>query len=336
MIRSSLCTALLIANVSACASARSSAETPQPAPSTAIAKDASPSTTPPANAEHSAAAPPQTLSAGIAPSTASQFMSSIPLNATREAIEAARRALGDGDRTSSDLGIELSVVLPEHAQFRAIAERLPRARVEASRLRLPFELPTPKPKSADVARWSAPSFVIDYDAPGFRPFTQSFEANAATRCLTPSSCNAHTTGDLSATERFVSEYINKKTFSRGFAIASEVAASRTGDCTEHAVLLAAALRQQRVPARVVFGIVLVFGEAAAAFGHAWVEAVQNGSLVRLDAALLGVQQKEGVLLQYLPLDTLVDEGIGFSRTLREQPSTIHIRDVTVVLAGRSP
>jgi hypothetical protein len=262
-------------------------------------------------------------------------MSSIPLIASREAIEAARNVLAKHEGAPASLGIELSVALPEGAEFAGIAERLPRARVVGSRLRLPFELPAARPKRADMARWTTPSFVIDYDAPAFAQFQQSFAENQATHCLTPSSCGGHARKDLRAAELFVSQYIYKKTFSRGFAIASEVAASRAGDCTEHSVLLAAALRQENVPARVVFGIVIVYGEAAAAFGHAWVEAVQDGALVRLDAALQGVEAKQGVLLQYVPLHALVDESIAFSRTLREQPSTIHVREVTVALSDKA-
>ncbi|HNX26877.1 MAG TPA: transglutaminase domain-containing protein, partial [Phycisphaerae bacterium] len=58
---------------------------------------------------------------------------------------------------------------------------------------------------------------------------------------------------------FVRGYITHKDLSVGFASAMEVARSRTGDCTEHAVLTAALCRAAGIPARVVFGIVYVHG-----------------------------------------------------------------------------
>lgn len=249
-------------------------------------------------------------------------MSSVPLTLSPAALAALRASLAM-QAGAGELDLELSVALPDRAEFSLIAARLPGARVKASRLRLPLRLPEEKPKRSDVRRWSAPSFVIDYDAPGFQPFTQAFAPKLGAQ------------PEPHDVEHFVAAYITKKTFSRGFAIASEVASTRAGDCTEHAVLLAAALRSQHIPARVVFGIVIVVGERAAAFGHAWVEAVQHGAFVRLDAALLDVPEKQGVLLHYIPLTALVDEGLGFSRTLREQPDTIHVREVAVLLASEA-
>ncbi len=43
-------------------------------------------------------------------------------------------------------------------------------------------------------------------------------------------------------EQFVNNYIKKKNFSQAFASAAEVLETREGDCTEHAVLLAALCR----------------------------------------------------------------------------------------------
>jgi len=75
-----------------------------------------------------------------------------------------------------------------------------------------------------------------------------------------------------------------------YASAAEVARSREGDCTEHAVLLAAMCRSVGLPARVVCGIVYVpsLGEKKDVFlPHAWVEAYVGKEWVCIDAALRG-------------------------------------------------
>jgi hypothetical protein len=98
-------------------------------------------------------------------------------------------------------------------------------------------------------------------------------------------------------ETFVRKYINKKDLSVGYASATEVARTRQGDCTEHAVLLAALCRASGIPAQVVMGVAYVkqFGSTAssppsgggkAIFGpHAWVRAYVGDRWVDLDAAL---------------------------------------------------
>lgn len=92
--------------------------------------------------------------------------------------------------------------------------------------------------------------------------------------------------------RFVHRYIRTKDLSVGFASASEVARTREGDCTEHAVLLAAMLRADSIPARVVSGLIYAdnFAGAGEIFGyHMWTQAALEieGELrwVDLDATL---------------------------------------------------
>jgi len=87
-------------------------------------------------------------------------------------------------------------------------------------------------------------------------------------------------------ENFVSEYITEKNLSVGYASAAEVAASRQGDCTEHAVLTAAICRASGIPSRVVSGIVHIedFADRKNVFGgHAWTEAYIGGKWIGLDA-----------------------------------------------------
>jgi hypothetical protein len=75
-------------------------------------------------------------------------------------------------------------------------------------------------------------------------------------------------------ENFVMGYITKKDFSVGYASAAEVARSRQGDCTEHALLTAAICRAAGIPARVVCGLVYAdaIGDKKNVFGaHMWTE-----------------------------------------------------------------
>lgn len=85
-----------------------------------------------------------------------------------------------------------------------------------------------------------------------------------------------------AVERFVHGYVEAKNFSTAFASAAEVADSREGDCTEHAVLLAAMARALGVPARVAIGMVYHEGKF---YYHMWNEVYVGGRWTALDATL---------------------------------------------------
>jgi len=86
------------------------------------------------------------------------------------------------------------------------------------------------------------------------------------------------------------QHISRKGYETAFASASETAKTRTGDCSEHAVLLAAMLRSQDIPARVATGLVFVpdFDNGRGIFGwHMWTQAMVNDQWVDLDATLPG-------------------------------------------------
>lgn len=86
-------------------------------------------------------------------------------------------------------------------------------------------------------------------------------------------------------EAFVNKYVSKKSLSVGYASAAEVAVSKTGDCSEHAVLAAAMCRAVGIPSEVVAGIVYVpaLGQEKHVFGpHAWVRAYVGGKWIGLD------------------------------------------------------
>ena len=87
-------------------------------------------------------------------------------------------------------------------------------------------------------------------------------------------------------EAFVAGYITTKDMSVGYASAKEVAQSRQGDCSEHAVLTAAMCRAVGIPARVVTGLVYAesfAGKNSIFGGHAWTEAWTGEHWIGLDA-----------------------------------------------------
>lgn len=88
-------------------------------------------------------------------------------------------------------------------------------------------------------------------------------------------------------ERWVYNAIREKSLSVGFAGARETLETREGDCSEHAVLLAAMLRASGIPSKVAYGLIY-FDEprmGGPVFGaHMWTEA-WVGRWIALDATL---------------------------------------------------
>lgn len=108
----------------------------------------------------------------------------------------------------------------------------------------------------------------------------------------------------------------------GIDVASRVAAHREGDCSEHAVLLAAAARLAGRAARVVFGVALVPVEGRLrGFGHAWAEIHDGRAWRTVDATPL----PPGV--RYLPLAALSDEGPGYLGAVWAALSPIDVRRI---------
>jgi len=85
-------------------------------------------------------------------------------------------------------------------------------------------------------------------------------------------------------ERFVKNTVQLKNYTTAMATAAEVARSREGDCTEHAVLLAGLCRARSIPARVAVG--LVYYPPAQGFAyHMWTEVWISDRWIGLDATL---------------------------------------------------
>jgi hypothetical protein len=87
-----------------------------------------------------------------------------------------------------------------------------------------------------------------------------------------------------ALERHVKQTIQLKNYTTALATAAEVVKSREGDCTEHAMLLAALCRARKIPARVAVGLVYYTPERGFAF-HMWNEAWIGETWIPLDATL---------------------------------------------------
>ncbi len=83
---------------------------------------------------------------------------------------------------------------------------------------------------------------------------------------------------------FVHGYITKKDLSSVFDNASHIARTRTGDCSEHSVLLASLARIKGIPSRVVTGLAYApkIGKFGAFGYHMWVQVWLDGRWVDLD------------------------------------------------------
>ncbi len=91
-----------------------------------------------------------------------------------------------------------------------------------------------------------------------------------------------------ALTEWVYESLEEKNFDTGFATASEVARNKQGDCTEHAVLLAALGRALEIPSRSAYGLALVAEEnnKSGWMGfHMWTQFYVDGKWTDYDAAL---------------------------------------------------
>ena len=95
----------------------------------------------------------------------------------------------------------------------------------------------------------------------------------------------HSTEIALALEKFVYEKMKAKTnYKVALATAADVVQTLEGDCTEHAMLLAALARALNIPARVAMGLVYAPQHQGFAY-HMWTEIYLSGCWVPLDATL---------------------------------------------------
>lgn len=135
----------------------------------------------------------------------------------------------------------------------------------------------PLPETATVGKVD-PAFLGSNDYLQINDEKVQQHAKAAVGSLTDPAAIAK------AMETYVQQNLAKKNFSTALASAGEVARNLEGDCTEHAVLLAAMLRAKGIPSRVAVGLVYI--DSPPAFGgHMWTEAHMNGKWIPLDGTL---------------------------------------------------
>ena len=147
------------------------------------------------------------------------------------------------------------------------------------------------------------SFVLDFDEASVRRLSDDLRAQLERR------------PEIDELVAYVHEHIVDKSYTRGFDLASQVADSGAGDCTEHAVLLAALARSHGYAARVVFGALLLDTAAETlAFGHAWTE-IHDGSDWQIKDATLPAADADPGAVRYLPLSALDDEGPGYGYSM---------------------
>jgi transglutaminase-like putative cysteine protease len=199
--------------------------------------------------------------------------------------------------------------VPKAASLR---DWFPRARVVDGKVTLDLPGRAPAAPSRPTSAQRGPSFLVDYDRPEAAAFREALRQQ-----LGPSP------GD-DALARFVDAWIEHKSMSRGIDAAARVAARREGDCTEHAVLLAAAARLAGRAARVALGIALVPVDGRLrGFGHAWTEIHDGRGWRTVDATALPA----GV--RYLPLGTFADEGPGYLGAAWAVLSPLDVRRVVL-------
>jgi hypothetical protein len=161
------------------------------------------------------------------------------------------------------------------------SEVLPDGSVEMTLLRVPKLMRNKGPLGAglpDAAPYLARNSYLDTSNPLLRQLAEQAGGPAGTEPVTV----AWQLRD------FVADYINKKDMRVGFATAAQAAQSREGDCTEHAVLLAALGRIRGLPTRTVSGLVYipVYGGQRNVLGfHMWTQFFFNGQWVDFDSAL---------------------------------------------------
>jgi len=166
-----------------------------------------------------------------------------------------------------------------------------------------IEAPTAAAATDEYLRSS--TFVIDYDEQSMLDLLNEFQADYGTSVASEDMVN------------FVFEHIGDKTYARSFDFASRVAASGAGDCTEHAVLLAALARANGLYARVIFGTLILDRDSGlAAYGHAWTE-IHDGTRWQIRDATLPADNSSTPRMRYLPVSVLTDEGPGYSFSMLE-------------------
>lgn len=138
------------------------------------------------------------------------------------------------------------------------------------------------PTDADLAS----NAFLQSDDPAVQAFARSIEPDAKDEWTI-----------AVALERAVRDTIENKNLSQSLLSAADVLKLKEGDCTEHAVLLAAALRARKIPSRIAIGLTYVPGLGGFAY-HMWTEAWIGDKWIPLDATTA----RGGTTASYLKLE----------------------------------
>jgi len=240
----------------------------------------------------------------------------IPSNARIEAPRAVDRAVYE---VWVD-GVDARTLIPEDAR-QALEGRTDRgALLEVRRV-------VPEPGSTVKA---------PIDLPGMEPY---LEGNSLMQTWYPvlvaaaAKCVRGSDGDpwegAREIERFVNAHVENKGFGTAFGSAAEVLSTRTGDCSEHAVLMAAMTRAGGIPSKLVSG--LVYHEGGFVY-HMWVEVWTGDGWYALDPTIGdgSVDATHIKLAESAAKDAVVaDLSVGVLRTWRR----LNIRIVDHASAG---
>ncbi len=165
--------------------------------------------------------------------------------------------------------------------------------VRSSELLRPGNTAGPSPQGSSAKpkpEYLQPSLLVDSDHP---------QVVALARSVAPDKQEPWQVA--AALRREVHRRIGSKEFSLALASASEALRQGRGDCTEHAVLLAALARARGIPARLAYGLVHLAGSGRFAF-HMWTELWLSGRWVPWDATQpTDIVGPDHVLLGHLSL-----------------------------------
>ncbi|HSN72895.1 MAG TPA: transglutaminase-like domain-containing protein [Steroidobacteraceae bacterium] len=213
------------------------------------------------------------------------------------------------------LRVDLTVRDPESLLARLSATSVVAAVMDEQHVQItvgPHETLRAEPAAAHRAA----SFVIDFDQ---EPVVHMLDALVDAHGTEPA---------IDVLVDHVHAEVRRKSYRRGFDLASQVARSREGDCTEHAVLLAALSRASGYPARVVLGILMMSSrDRLLAFGHAWTVIYQGSHWQIADATRPDLELRD-VQVRYVPVMELADEGPGYGLALLDM-ATLYPQRVAV-------
>lgn len=195
-----------------------------------------------------------------------------------------------------DQAIVLKTPLKRPHQTRRVRYRVHLDRGNPAKVfpQTPYQQVRPvNPQTAEVIVWASrpgvppPQTTASYEPPTAydkqpNSFIQSDDPRIVALAQEAVGGQRHPREQALRLEQFVHKYLRSKNFSTAFASALEVLQTRQGDCTEHAVLLAALARAVGIPARVAIGLVYHEGKF---YYHMWNELYLEGRWIGFDATL---------------------------------------------------